>query len=165
MNAIVVVDKNWAIGHQNGLLFSLPGDMKRFRTLTTGGTVILGRKTLNSFPGGKPLPNRRNIVITRKTTFQRENCEVVFTPEAALNLVGDIDDDNIWVIGGGSVYAVLLNSCKRAYVTMVDAEAPNADTYFPNLDKIPFWKVDSISDPIEENGVSYRFMDYVNTKL
>ena len=165
MNAIVVVDKNWAIGRQNGLLFSLPEDMKRFRALTTGGTVIMGRKTLNSFPEGKPLPNRRNIVITRNTSFQRENCEIVFTPGAALNLIDNIDDDNVWVIGGGSVYTVLLNCCKRTYVTMVDAEAPNADTYFPNLDKIPFWKVESTSETFQENGISYRFIDYVNTKL
>jgi dihydrofolate reductase len=86
MNAIVVVDKNWAIGHENDLLFSLPGDMKHFRTLTTGGTVIMGRKTLDSFPEGKPLPNRRNIVITRNEDFQREGCEIVGSPEAALEL-------------------------------------------------------------------------------
>ena len=72
MNAIVVADRNWAIGRDNGLLFSLPGDMKRFRTLTAGGTLIMGRKTLDSFPGGRPLPKRRNIVITRDPAFQRE---------------------------------------------------------------------------------------------
>ena len=77
MNAIVVVDRNWAIGRDNDLLFSLPTDMKRFRSLTLGGTVILGRRTLDSFPGGRPLPKRRNIVITHCPDFSREGAETV----------------------------------------------------------------------------------------
>ena len=98
MNAIVAVDRNWAIGRDNGLLFSLPGDMKHFRTLTTGGTVIMGRKTLDSFTGGRPLPKRRNIVITRSPDFHREGCETVSTPEDALALAGD--EENVWLPGG-----------------------------------------------------------------
>ena len=86
MNAIVVTDKQWAIGRSGDLLFSLPGDMKHFRTLTTDGTVIMGRKTLDSFPGGRPLPKRRNIVITRSPDFCREGCEIVHRPEEALAL-------------------------------------------------------------------------------
>ena len=97
MNAIVVADQNWAIGQNNGLLFSLPGDMKHFRTLTSGGTVIMGRRTLDSFPGGSPLPKRRNIVITRSPDFCREGCEIVHRPEEALALAGDGDD--VWLIG------------------------------------------------------------------
>ena len=115
MNAIVVVDKNWAIGHENDLLFSLPGDMKHFRTLTTGGTVIMGRKTLDSFPEGKPLPNRRNIVITRNEDFQREGCEIVGSPEAALELAAGTEDERLWIIGGGSVYTAFLSRCKRVF--------------------------------------------------
>ena len=97
MNAIVVTDKQWAIGRSGDLLFSLPGDMKHFRALTTGGTVIMGRKTLDSFPGGRPLPKRRNIVITRDPDFSREGCEIVHTPEDALRLAGDGED--VWLIG------------------------------------------------------------------
>ena len=97
MNAIVVTDKQWAIGRSGDLLFSLPGDMKHFRTLTTDGTVIMGRKTLDSFPGGRPLPKRRNIVITRSPDFHREGCETVSTPEDALALAGD--EENVWLIG------------------------------------------------------------------
>ena len=93
MNAIVVADRNWAIGRDNGLLFSLPRDMKRFRTLTAGGTLIMGRKTLDSFPGGRPLPKRRNIVITRDPAFQREGCEVVHSPAEALALAGGGSDE------------------------------------------------------------------------
>ena len=165
MNAIVVVDRNWAIGRNGDLLFSLPTDMKRFRSLTLGGTVILGRKTLDSFPGGRPLPRRRNIVITRKVDFDREGCEIVPSPQAALEAVAGTEEEQLWVIGGGSVYTALLPKCKRAFVTRVDSAAPEADTFFPNLDKLPGWEVESVSEPVEENGVTYRFVDYINTKI
>ena len=163
MNAIVVVDQNWAIGREGKLLFSLPTDMKRFRSLTLDGTVILGRKTLDSFPGGRPLPRRRNIVITRNVDFDREGIDIVPSPEAAMELSGG--DENLWVIGGGSVYAALLSRCKRAYLTKVEAAAQDADTFFPNLDKLPGWEIEQTSEPVTENGVTYRFVDYVNTKL
>ena len=163
MNAIVAVDANWAIGCQGDLLFSLPTDMRRFRTLTMGGTVILRRKTLDSFPGGKPLPKRRNIVITRNPDLTVEGAEIASGPEEALALAQG--DENIWVIGGGSVYTALLSRCKRVYLTKVDQAAENADTFFPNLDKLPNWKVEKRSEPVEENGLTYRFIDYVNTAL
>ena len=159
MNAIVAVDRNWAIGRDNGLLFSLPGDMKRFRTLTAGGTLIMGRKTLDSFPGGRPLPKRRNIVITRDPDFCREGCEIVHRPEEALALAGDGDD--VWLIGGGSIYAALLDRCLRACVTQVDTAAPEADVFFPNLDALPAWAVEHTGEPITENGLTYRFVDYI----
>ena len=165
MNAIVVVDSRWAIGCEGKLLFSLPTDMKRFRALTLNGTVILGRKTLDTFPCGRPLPKRRNIVITRNVDFDREGCEIAGSPEAALELAAGTPADQLWVIGGGSVYTALLPKCKRAFVTRVDAAAPEADTFFPNLDKLPGWEVEAVSEPVTENGVTYRFVDYVNTKL
>lgn len=165
MNAIVAVDKNWAIGRENDLLFSLPTDMKRFRTLTSGGTVLMGRKTLDSFPGGKPLPKRVNIVLTRNPDFSREGAVIVSDYEEALEAAADVEPDKLWVIGGGSVYAALLSQCKRVYLTVVDAVAEGADTYFPNLDELPEWEVESVGEPIEENGLTYRFIDYVNTKL
>lgn len=159
MNAIVVADRNWAIGRNNGLLFSLPGDMKHFRTLTSGGTVIMGRRTLDSFPGGRSLPRRRNIVITRDPDFCREGCEIVHRPEEALALAGDGDD--VWLIGGGSIYAALLDRCRRACVTLVDTAAPEADVFFPNLDALPEWAVEHTGEPITENGLTYRFVDYI----
>lgn len=165
MNAIVVVDQNWAIGREGDLLFSLPTDMKRFRSLTLGGTVILGRKTLDSFPGGKALPGRRNIVITRNVDFDRAGCEVASSLKDALELAGDTESDQLWIIGGGSVYTALLSRCKRVYLTKVDAVAEDADTFFPNLDKLPAWEVEHTSEPVTENGVTYRFIDYRNTKL
>ena len=165
MNAIVVVDQNWAIGREGDLLFSLPTDMKRFRSLTLGGTVILGRKTLDSFPGGRPLPKRRNIVITRNVDFDREGCEVASNLNAALALAENTEPDKLWIIGGGSVYTAMLSRCKRVFLTKVDAVAEDADTFFPNLDKLPAWEVERTSESITENGVTYRFIDYLNTKL
>ncbi len=162
MNAIVVVDRNWAIGRNNALLFSLPTDMKRFRSLTTGGTVILGRKTLDSFPGGRPLPRRRNIVITRNPDFTREGAEVVPSIQAALERSAGEDPDKLWVIGGGSIYAALLPRCKAVFLTQVDAEAQGADTFFPDLNTHPDWEVAHTGDPITENGFTYRFVEYIN---
>lgn len=165
MNAIVAVDKNWAIGRDGGLLFSLPTDMKRFRSLTLDGTVIMGRKTLESFPGQKALPRRRNIVITHCTSFRCEDAEIVLSPQAALEAVAGTEEEKLWVIGGGSVYTALLSQCKRVYLTKVDAAAEGADTFFPNLDKLPGWEVESVSEVVEENGYTYRFINYINTKL
>lgn len=165
MNAIVVVDRNWAIGRDGALLFSLPTDMKRFRSLTIGGTVILGRKTLDSFPGGKPLPQRRNIVISRNLDEARAECEVAASPEEALALTEGTEDERIWIIGGGSTYTALLQRCRRVYLTYVEEEAEGADTFFPNLDKLPGWEVEEEGEPLTENGHTYRFLTYRNTKL
>ena len=165
MNAIVVADRNWAIGRDGGLLFSLPTDMKRFRSLTMGGAVILGRKTLESFPGGRPLPGRKNIVSTRQKGLSVEGAAVVSSLAEALDAAGDTPPDQIWVIGGGSVYTALLSRCKRVYLTKVDAQAEDPDTFFPNLDKLPGWEVEQESEPVEENGLTFRFVDYINQKI
>lgn len=165
MNAIVVVDQNWAIGRGERLLFSLPTDMRRFRALTLEGTVILGRKTLDSFPGGRPLPRRRNIVVTRDLAFAREGAEIASSPEEALALAAGTPEDRLWVIGGGSIYRALLPRCKRVYLTKVDAAADGADTFFPNLDQLDGWALEAAGDSIMENGVAYRFLDYVNRNL
>ena len=97
--------------------------------------------------------------------FDREGCEIVSGTAAALEAAADTEADKLWVIGGGSVYTALLPKCKRAFVTRVDSAAPEADTFFPNLDKLPGWEVEAVSEPVTENGVTYRFVDYINTKL
>lgn len=166
MNAIVVVDRNWAIGRDGGLLFHLPTDMKRFRELTTGGTIIMGRRTLASFPGGAPLEGRRNIVISRTKEDIPPDVSVVSDPDAAVEKTFAEDPDKVWVIGGGSVYAALLPRCRRAYLTKVEAVAEGEpDTYFPNLDRLPYWEIESAGDPVTENGVTYRFVQYINRNL
>ena len=165
MNAIVAVDANWAIGRNGDLLFSLPTDMKRFRSLTLDGTIIMGRKTLDSFPGGKALPKRRNIVITRSADLGRENVEIVPSPEDAMALAEGTEADKLWVVGGGSIYAAMLPYCKRVYLTKTENAAEDADTFFPNLDALPNWEVEHVGEAIEENGITYRFIEYVNTAL
>ena len=166
MNAIVVVDQNWAIGREGALLFELPTDMKRFRELTQGGVIIMGRKTLNSFTEGKPLPNRRNIVITRNADLVPPDVEVVPTPEDTLPLTADIDPERVWVIGGGSVYAALLSHCRRVFLTKVETVSESEpDTYFPDLDHLPGWEVESEGEPVTENGLTYRFVQYINRNL
>ena len=163
MNAIVVVDENWGIGRDGALLFSLPTDMKRFRTLTLGGTVLMGRKTLESFPGGRPLPKRRNVVLS--TGLEAiEGAELVHSMDALRLAAEGEDPERVFVIGGGSVYAALLPYCRRALVTRAEA-CGDADTFFPNLDKLPGWEVEKESEPITENGITYRFVDYINKNL
>ncbi len=166
MNAIVVVDRHWAIGREGALLFNLPTDMQRFRELTEGGVVIMGRRTLNSFPGGRLLPNRRNVVVTRNADLVPPEAEVVPMPEDAVRLVENVDPDTVWVIGGGSVYAALLSQCRWTYLTMVEAVAEGEpDTYFPDLDHLPGWEQESVGEPITENGLTYRFIRYINHNL
>lgn len=165
MNAIVITDRKWAIGRDNNLLFpSFREDRKRFRAITTGGTVLVGRKALESFPGGRPLSNRRNIVLTSHN-IEIEGAEVVHTADEMIKAVESENTDNVYVIGGGSVYTALLPLCKRVYLTKVDAVGEGADTWFPNLDKLPGWDVEKVGETITENGYTYQFIDYVNTKI
>ena len=165
MQLIAAVDRNWAIGRDGDQLAYLTADLKRFKALTTAHTVILGRRTLATFPGGRPLPKRRNIVITHCPDFSREGAETVSSLAAMREATAGTPPDQLWVIGGGSIYAALLSQCARAYVTRVDAAAEGADSFFPNLDKLPGWTVRAVSEPVTENGLTYRFYDYVNTKL
>ena len=138
MNLIVNVDKNWAIGNKNKLLVSIPADMKFFRETTTGNVVVMGRKTLESFPGGQPLKNRTNIVLTRDAHYQVKGAVVVHSLEELLEELKQYPDESIYVIGGESVYRMMLPYCTEAYVTKTD-HAYDADTYFPNLDEEEDW--------------------------
>ena len=163
MEAIVAVYSDWGIGARGTQPIVIPEDRRRFAQLTKGATVIVGRRTLADFPGGKPLPKRRNIVITRSPDFHREGCETVSTPEDALALAGD--EENVWLIGGGSIYAALLGRCRRASVTRVDSTVSDADTFFPDLDALPNWKIERTGEAVTENDLTYHFVDYVNTAL
>ena len=156
MQAIVCVSENWGIGRDGQLLFHLPADLKRFRALTLGKTVVLGSRTLATFPGGKPLPDRRCVVLTRGAADSTPGAETAHTVKEALALAGD----DAVVIGGASVYMLLLSRCDRVKVTKVYA-APKADSFFPNLDAHPDWRVESESEPMEENGLTFRYVDYV----
>ena len=128
MNAIVAVDRNWAIGRDGNQLCYIPADLKRFQALTMGRAVILGRKTLETFPGGRPLKGRRNLVLSRNPEFAPEGAEVFHDLRTLLSAA----PEDAFVVGGGSIYRALLPRCSAVYVTKVDAVWP-ADTWFPNL--------------------------------
>ena len=159
MNAIVVVSSNMGIGREGGLLFSLKEDMRFFRRTTLGKTLVMGRRTLDSFPGGKPLPKRRNIVLTRDPDFEREGVEVVHSVPELLELTADVPEDEVFVAGGGQVYRQLLPYCKRVYMTRVEAEAP-AEVFFPDVPHDPDFTLLKRSAPITENGLRYHFYIY-----
>lgn len=156
MQAIVAVSENWGIGKDNDLLFHIGADLKRFRTLTAGHTVVMGRKTLESLPGGKGLPKRRNIVLTANPDFTAENVEVVHNPAQLIFAAGA----DAFVIGGAAVYRQLLSLCERVYVTKVFA-APEADVFFPDLDADPNWEIAVQSEIMEEDGIRFQYVDYV----
>ena len=159
MNAIVSVTSDWAIGRDGGLAVRNKADMRRFVSLTMGGTVVMGRKTLESFPGG-PLKGRRNVVISRQTGYAPEGVEVAGSPEEALALVSADDPDDVWLIGGESLYRALLDRCERAYVTMNETTC-GADAWFPNLDEEPSWAIESVDGEGETKaGIPYRFVTY-----
>jgi len=160
MNAVAAVSLNWGLGKDNDLLFHISEDMKRFRGLTSGGTVIMGRKTLDSMPGGKALPKRRNIVITRDPRFQRENVEVAHSLEEAVAMTANEDPERVWVIGGGEIYRALLPYCRMCYITRVYAR-PECDVFFPDLDAMSQWKI-LRSEAIHSDGeLDYQFVDYI----
>ena len=156
MTAVVCVDKNWAIGEENRLLFRISADLRRFRALTVGKTVVMGRNTLLSLPGAKPLPDRRNIVVSR-TLPPREGVELARSIDEAAALAGE----DAVLIGGAQLYRALLPCCGRVLVTQVDAAAEGADAFFPNLDADGAWTAETVGAWQEENGLRFRYVDYV----
>jgi dihydrofolate reductase len=160
MKLIAAVDRNWGIGLNNKLLISIPEDMKFFRGTTTGHVIVMGRKTLESLPGKKGLTGRRNLVLTRDPNFEAPDTETVHTPLQAVFATGAED----FCIGGESVYRALLPACDRVFVTKVLATAEDADAFFPNLDEDPEWRIESVSEILEENGVRFQYVDYVRVE-
>ncbi len=159
MNVIAAVDKNWAIGHQNKLLVSIPADQKYFRQMTTGKVVVMGRRTLESFPNGEPLKNRTNIILTRNPDFRKEGVTIVSSVEAALKAVKAYPAKDVFVIGGDSVYRQMLPYCDTAYITKID-QVFDADAYFPNLDEDPDWELTKESEEGTYFNMSYVFDVY-----
>ena len=184
MNAIVSVCDDWGIGLDGQLLVPNRADMRRFRTLTSGKApvaaedaaskqdadasdapampiLVMGRKTAESFPGGKPLPGRRNVVLTRNPDWKLEGFEVVASPSQLDELLADADPDTVWLVGGEMIYRLLLPLCERAFVTK-NHTVCEADAYFPNLDEDPAWRVES-TEPggTTDAGVDFDFLTYV----
>ena len=160
MNIIVAADQNWAIGKDNKLLISIPADMKFFRNETTGNVVIMGRKTLESFPGGQPLKKRTNIVLTRDKNYKVKDAIVVHSIEEVLEELKKYDSEDVYVIGGDSIYSQMLPYCDTAHVTKIDF-AYEADSWFPNLDEDPEWKIAEESEEQTYFDLEYTFVKYV----
>ena len=163
MNLIVAVDRNWAIGKDNKLLVSIPDDMKFFRETTSGKVVVMGRKTLESFPNGKPLKNRVNIVLTRDNNYQVKDAIVVYSKEELNAELTKYNSDDIFIIGGESIYRMMLDECDRAFVTYVDY-AYDADTYFPNLDDNSKWKLAEESEEQTYYDIEFYFRTYTQAR-
>lgn len=159
MITIVNVSSDWGIGSGGDMLVHISADLKRFKALTEGKTVIMGRATLISLPGSKPLINRRNIVLTSKPDTLPKDCEGVCSIDELLDRVKDIPDDELCVIGGDTVYHLLLPYCHKAYITKTDISMP-AEKFFPDLDAMEEWKIVSESEVMEEKGLRFMYVDY-----
>ncbi|MCR4672476.1 MAG: dihydrofolate reductase [Lachnospiraceae bacterium] len=163
MNIIAAVDNNWGIGYRNRLLNSIPEDMRFFRETTTGKVVVMGRNTLESFPGKRPLKNRVNIVLTGKEDFTAGDAVIVHSLEEALQELSKYPDEDIYIIGGESVYRQFLPYCDTAHITAMD-NTYAADAFFPNLDEDPEWEVAGESEERTYFDLPYVFKLYKRKK-
>ena len=164
MNLIVAVDKNWSIGNKGKLLVTIPGDQKMFREETMGKVIVMGRKTLESFPNKKPLPKRTNIVLTRNKDYNPEGVTVCHTPEEVLLEVKKYDSDDCFIIGGEEIYRLFIPFCKYAYITRVDSDA-DADSFLPDFEKLIDWHLLERSPEILDNGHRISFEVYENKNV
>lgn len=159
MNIIVAVDKNWAIGKNNKMMWSIPADMRFFREKTTGHVVVMGRKTLESFPNGLPLKQRTNIVLSRDKNYQVKGTLVMHTTEELLEHLKGYAPEEIFIIGGESIYRQFLPYCDTAYVTKID-HAYDADTHFPNLDEMLEWEMTEAGEEQTSFDLEFVFTKY-----
>lgn len=157
MNLIVVVDEKWGIGKNNGLLFRLKKDMRFFREMTTGKVVVMGANTFKSFPNGA-LPNRVNIVLD-VSGEQHDGAITVSSVDELNALLAEYDSNEIFIIGGASVYKLMLDCCHKAYVTRVQADG-QAELFFPNLDEMSDWKLAEQSKPVTDGDYTVTFCRY-----
>ncbi len=163
MNLIAAVDENWAIGKNNQLLVRIPADQKFFREMTIGRVVVMGRKTLESFPNGQPLKNRTNIVLTHNKDYAVKDAIVVHSMDELHEELKKYDSDDVFVIGGEKIYEQLLDECDVAHITKIDF-AYDADAYFPNLDQNPDWEITGDSEEQTYFDLEYYFYRYEKKK-
>ena len=162
MNMIAAVDSNWAIGNKNKLLISIPADMKMFREETTGKVVVMGRKTLESFPGQRPLPKRTNIVLTKNKNYKVNDAIVVYSLEELMEELKKYNSEDVYIIGGETIYRQMLPYADVCHITKIDREY-EADAYFPNLDEDPELNVTAESDEQVYFDTTYAFVKYERT--
>ena len=163
MNVIAAVDNHWAIGYQGSLLVRIPSDQKMFREMTEGKVIVMGRKTLETFPQKQPLKNRVNIVLSRNAEFTVKGALVVHSIKELMEELKKYDEEDIFVVGGSSVYEQLLPYCDTAHITKIDY-AYQADAYFPNLDAMPEWELTADSDEQTYFDLEYYFLKYQRKK-
>lgn len=163
MNLIVAVDRNWGIGYKGQLLVSIPNDHKMFRKETLNKVIVYGRKTLETFPLSQPLDRRTNIILSRNPDYQVRGAVVVHSIEELLKELEKYDSEDIYIIGGESIYRQMLPWCDTAHVTMIDY-AYQADAFFPNLDKDPEWEITADSEEQTYFDIPYTFVRYSRKK-
>ena len=163
MNMIVAVDSNWAIGCKNQLLISIPADHKMFRKETLGKVVVLGRKTLETFPNGLPLSQRTNIILSNNKDYKVKDATVVHGIEELLEELKQYNTNDVYIIGGETVYRQMLPYVDTVHVTKIDREY-EADAFFPNLDKMPDFKITAVSDEQVYFDTTYAFKKYERQK-
>lgn len=163
MNLIAAVDRNWAIGKNNQLLVRIPMDQKFFRETTTGKVVVMGRKTLESFPNGLPLKNRTNIVLTHNRNYEVKDAIVVHSLDELHEELKKYNSEDIYVIGGEQIYKALVDECDVAHITKIEYEY-DADAYFPNLDKMPEWELTADSEENTYFDLEFFFYKYEKKK-
>lgn len=164
MKLIAAVDKNWAIGKNNSLLVSIPADKKFFRQETSGKVVVLGRKTLETFPQGLPLKNRINIIMSTNPNYKVKDAIVVHSKEELLEELKKYPSDMVYIIGGESIYRMMLPYCDVAHITRIDHEY-EADAYFPNLDETGEWEITADSEEQTYFDLAYEFVKYERRKF
>ena len=163
MNLIVAVDRNWGIGYKGQLLVSIPNDHKMFRKETLNKVIVYGRKTLETFPLSQPLDRRTNIILSRNPDYQVRGAVVVHSIEELLKELEKYDSEDIYIIGGESIYRQMLPWCDTAHVTMIDY-AYQADAFFPDLDKDPEWEITAGSEEQTYFDIPYTFVRYSRKK-
>ncbi len=159
MNLIAAADRNWAIGNSGRLLVQIPADQNYFRELTKGKVIVLGRKTLATFPNGIPLTQRVNLILSSDKNFSVRGGIVVHSIEEALEELKQYAEEDIFIVGGASIYRQFLPYCKRAYITKIDYSY-QADCYMPNLDKEREWEADVVSEEQTYFDLEYYFYQY-----
>lgn len=159
VSIICAIGKNYAIGKGQALLWKLPGDLKRFKSTTMGHPMIMGRKTYESI--GRPLPGRTTIILTRNAGYLAQGCIVVQSMEEALREAHkSLGSDEVFIAGGGEIYAQAISFADRLILTLVDDLSEDADTFFPSFGG---FELNSLSDKVCENGINYRFAEFVRT--
>jgi dihydrofolate reductase len=163
MNIITAADQNWAIGNKGDLLVRIPADLKLFQAETMGKVVVLGRKTLATFPGGLPLRGRTNIIMSTNPGYQAKGAITVSSLETLLAELKNYPPEDIFIIGGESIYRLMLPYCNTAHITKID-HSYAADSYFPNLDALPEWRITADSDEQSYFDITYQFLKYERVK-